>query len=58
MAKKLSFEQWQKMVDQFVSAYCGLSFEDFPDCPYADWYENGVSAKTAAKRCIKRSADY
>lgn len=49
MAKvKKTFEQWLKEVDAALVAKCGLGYNDLPDCPYSDWYENGKTAKSAA----------
>ena len=53
MAKKLSFEEWLRRVDEQIEAACYLSYQDLPDCPYRDWYEDGVSPRAAAKRAIK-----
>ena len=50
---KLTFDEWLKEVDKWCNALCGCSYRDLPDCCYADWYEDGVSAKSAAKRAIR-----
>lgn len=49
----MDFQTWLKYVDDACQAYCGLGYEDLPDCCYADWYENGVSPQAAAKRAIR-----
>jgi hypothetical protein len=54
MAKK-SFETWMKEVDAAVKALCYLSVADLPDCPFYDWYEDGVSPKAAARRVVKNA---
>lgn len=57
MAKK-SFDQWLKEVDAAIKAkFMGLGMLDLPDCPYADWYEDGVTPKGAASRAIKRAKE-
>lgn len=55
---KKTLEQWLKEVDAILSKRCGVTRDDLPDCPYADWYSQGVTAKSAAARAIKMSADY
>ncbi len=56
--KKKSFEQWMKEVNELVAKKCGgLTAGDLPDCPYADWYEDGVSAKSAASRAVKNAKE-
>lgn len=54
---KKTFEQWMKEVDTNIKKGVGLCHLDLPDCPYADWYSDGVRPTTAAKRAIKRSFD-
>lgn len=49
----VTFEDWKKAVDQAVEVRIGLSSDDLPDCCYADWYEDGISPKTAAARAIR-----
>ena len=50
---KKSFENWLARIDAIVSEKCGLSVHDLPDCPFRDWYDDGVSAASAAKRAIR-----
>ena len=51
---KKSFEQWIKEVDQIIGAkYFGLGHRDLPDVNYLDWYEDGISAKSAAAKAVK-----
>ena len=54
---KKSFEEWMKDVDAAVSARIGLSVHDLADCCFRDWYDAGVSAKSAASRAIKSSME-
>lgn len=55
--RKPTFEQWMEAVDQHVLNTVGLGYQDLPDCPYRDWYDDGVSAKRAASRAIKAVAE-
>lgn len=50
---KISFEQWMKSVDAWCIAKCGMSVHDLPDCCYADWHADGMTAKQAATKAIK-----
>lgn len=52
---KKTFEVWMKEVAVAVRALSGMDLRDLPDCPFRDWYDDRVSAKTAAKRCIKNA---
>jgi hypothetical protein len=47
------FVDWMMKVDRAVIAKAGLSYLDLPDQPYRDWYEAGLSAKSAAARAIR-----
>lgn len=49
----MTFEEWMRLVDEFVRRISGLSVHDLPDCCFADWYEDGVSAKVAARRALR-----
>lgn len=48
-----SFEEWKAAVNTQVERLAGLSADDLPDAPYADWWEGGVSPASAAKRAIR-----
>lgn len=52
---KKSFEAWMKMVDAIISSKIGLSSNDLPDCPFMDWWEDGMSSASAAKKAIKNA---
>lgn len=54
---KQTFEEWLRAVDAAISAKCGLTHDDLPDCCYRDWYDDGVSAKSAAARAIKAARE-
>jgi len=47
------FKVWMHAVDRTVERLAGLSRDDLPDCPYADWYEDGVMPGQAARRAIR-----
>lgn len=46
-------EDWMKAVDSWAQAISGLSIYDLPDCCFADWYEDGMRAQTAARKAIR-----
>lgn len=51
------FRDWMGAVDRAVSARVGLSAADLPDCPYRDWFDDGVTPQTAARRAVKRAQE-
>lgn len=53
MKNNMKFDDWLKAVDAECDKQFGCSYKDLPDCPFRDWYENGVSPKNAAKRAKK-----
>jgi hypothetical protein len=48
-----TLDSWMTDVDLACGAMLGLSVYDLPDCPYADWFEDGLTAKQAARRAIR-----
>ncbi len=55
---KQSFQEWMKQVDAKIANNCGgLTSEDLPDCCYADWYGQGMSASVAARKAMKYSQE-
>ena len=48
-----TFERWMKLVDLYVSSMIGLSVYDLPDCCFGDWYEDGMSPKSAARKAVR-----
>jgi len=53
MAEKISFEKWLEQVDLNLPCH----HDDLPDVCYRDWYDDGVSAKSAAKRALRNAQD-
>lgn len=53
-----NFEDWKRLVNKAVVIQTGLSVDDLPDCSYYEWYEQGVSPTTAAKRALKSALSY
>lgn len=51
--REMTFEEWKVSVNFWVRRDHGLDLDDLPDCPYRDWYDDGISPLTAAKRAIK-----
>ena len=52
----LTFETWEKAVDREVAnRLCGLGKDDLPDCPYREWYDDGVTPNSAARMAIARA---
>lgn len=51
----MDFETWMDEVDWHVDEMLGQSVYDLPDCTFYDWYEDGMSPKEAASRCINEA---
>lgn len=49
---RIGFEVWKAQVDAEVWRRAGVSLDDLPDVPTADWYEQGTKPATAARRAI------
>jgi hypothetical protein len=55
---KQSFEVWMTKVDNEIASRCmGMTSADLPDVCYRDWYDDGVSPKSAAGRAIKSAQE-
>lgn len=48
-----TFECWLRIVDRACIRLCGMSINDLPDVPLADWYAAGLNPEKAAKRAIR-----
>ena len=60
MSKQMTFEAWMAKADVVCLAISGeyssgLSIHDLPDCPFRDWFDEGVSPKSAAHRAIRNA---
>ena len=51
----MSFTDWLCKVNKAIEARIGLTSDDLPDCPYRDWFEDGMGPNTAARLAIKNS---
>lgn len=56
MKNKSTFTSWKIEVDAALVAKCGLESSDLADCPYRDWYEDGVRPSAAATRAIRNES--
>ena len=54
---RLSFEDWMREVERAVQQRVGLSVHDLADVPFMDWYEDGVSPRSAAARAIRSAGE-
>jgi hypothetical protein len=50
------FGAWMEAVDDAVQATCGASVHDLADCPFADWFDDGLSPREAARLAIENAA--
>ncbi len=53
--ERSAFEGWMQQVALAMEAAYGLHPDDLPDCPYADWRQDGVEPDEAAERAIAQS---
>ena len=44
----MNFDGWMAAVDAECERRYGVSVYDLADCPFHDWYDDGVSPKSAA----------
>lgn len=51
------FKYWIDKVDTEVEKRVCMSVHDLPDCPYRDWFEDGVSPVSAARKAIKNAKE-
>ena len=52
--EKSRYETWMREVSACVEASLGLSPEDLPDCPYADFYGWGMTPDEAGEAVVER----
>lgn len=52
---KTTFEDWMAAVDSATYQLVGMSIYDLPDVAFMDMFEDGVSAKGAARAAIKEA---
>lgn len=52
-----SFAEWMREIESILAGAFGLSSDDLPDCCFADWFVDGVSPKSAAKRAIRAAQE-
>ena len=51
--EKVNFNRWMWEIDALVSkALGGLGVYDLPDCPFYDWFDDGMTPKQAARKAI------
>ena len=53
----MTFEQWMQKVNTAISNKIGLTSDDLPDCCYRDWFDDGISPKSAATMALKNSME-
>jgi hypothetical protein len=51
-----TFESWIDEINRLLDLI-GLSIDDLPDCPYRDWFEDGMTAKRASAKAIKMASE-
>ena len=58
MQTNLSFETWMREVDVQCWRRGGCSTGDLPDVNYREWFDNGLSPKSAACRALKNAGEF
>ena len=49
------FGVWMREVDATVGKLAGLSVHDLPDAPFADWWDEDMSPKAAARAVVREA---
>lgn len=52
-AVDFKFDAWMKAVNAAVWAKAGVGADDLIDCPYRDWFDDGLPPKLAAAKAIR-----
>jgi hypothetical protein len=52
-----AFDRWRAEVDAEVSRRVGIGLDDLPDCPTANWFDEGLTPKQAARAAIANASD-
>ena len=47
---KKTYEEWENELDLAIRQTYGISLIDGIDCYFYDWYEDGVSVKSAVRK--------
>lgn len=50
-----SFKDWLAEVDRAVNIILGVGINDLPDCPFRDWYDDGLTTLRAARRVVREA---
>ncbi len=41
----MKFETWFNTINNILYSECGLHIQDFPDQPYTDYYDDGLTCQ-------------
>jgi hypothetical protein len=55
--RTLTFPQWMTRVDDACCRLCGCGRDDLPDTAYADMWEDGYTAREAARAAVRAAGD-
>jgi hypothetical protein len=47
------FDAWMRQVDAYLFDELGLTSADLPDMLWADWHEEGLTPRQAARRALR-----
>ena len=48
----MPYGQWIDAVNDYLCDKVGVTTDDLPDCCYADWYDDGMSPRQAAREAL------
>lgn len=51
---ELEFKDWRRQVDEIVWQRAGCSIDDLADCCLRDWFDDGMTPRSAAIKAIKQ----
>lgn len=57
-AQRYEFDAWKRQVDAVLVRLCGMTSDDLPDAPYADWFHGGKTPEQAAKKTLARAKEF
>ena len=53
--RQRKFDGWMRNVNKAIESICGLTADDLADCPFADWFEDGIEPNEAAQLVLEEN---
>ena len=54
---KLTFNEWERKLDQYIQHLIGCSLHDLIDVPLQEWYDDNIPIQQAAQWTIELQQD-